>query len=200
MLSLTSPIPTPAHQWPAGPKLLGLAVLTFLLFLPTPGWPALGLALGIFAVSALVAWQWQFFGIWLRLFRPLVPFLVLLVLWHGITQTPMQGAVILARMFAAVGAANLITMTTRLADLQALILWALSPLAPVLPTKPLSLAIALMIRFIPVMADRAAQLADAWSARSARRPHARLIAPLMLSALDDADHVAEALRARGGAL
>lgn len=200
MLSLTSPNPTPAHQWPAGPKLLALAVLTFVLFLPAPGWTALGMALVTFAASALIAWQWRFFGSWLRLFRPLLPFLVLLVLWHGITQTPMQGAVILARMFAAVGVANLMTMTTRLADLQALILWALSPLASILPTKPLSLAIALMIRFIPVMADRAVQLSTAWSARSTRRPHARLIAPLMISALDDADHVAEALRARGGAL
>ncbi len=200
MLSLTSPILTPAHDWPAGPKLLALAALSFVLFLPPPGWPALSLGLASLAATALVARQWRFFGSWARLFRPLVPFVALLVIWHGLTQTPMQGAVVLVRMFAAVGAANLMTMTTRLADLQALMLWALRPLAPILPIKPLSLAIALMIRFIPVMADRTAQLSAAWSARSPRRPHARLIAPLMLSALDDADHVAEALRARGGAL
>jgi biotin transport system permease protein len=200
MLSLTSPIPTPAHHWPAGPKLLALTALTFVLFLPPPGWPALLLGLATLAAAALVARQWRFFGSWAQLFRPLLPFLVLLVIWHAITETPMQGAVVLTRMFAAVGAANLMTMTTRLADLQALMLWVLRPLAPILPTKPLSLAIALMIRFIPVMADRAAQLSAAWYARSPRRPHARLIAPLMLSALDDADHVAEALRARGGVM
>lgn len=200
MFSLTAPNPTPAHDWPAGPKLLALAALTFLLFLPAPGWPALALGLVTLSAAALVARKWRFFGSWARLFRPLVPFFLLLVVWHAVTKTPMQGAVILARMFAAVGAANLMTMTTRLADLQALMLWALSPLAPILPTKPLSLAVALMIRFIPVMADRTAQLSAAWSARSPRRPHARLVAPLMLSALDDADHVAEALRARGGAL
>lgn len=200
MLSLTSPNLTPAHDWPAGPKFLALAALTFVLFLPAPGWPALLLGLASLVTTALIARQWRFFDSWARLFRPLVPFLLLLVIWHAVTKTPMQGAVVLTRMFAAVGAANLMTMTTRLSDLQALMLWALRPLAPVLPTKPLSLAIALMIRFIPVMADRAAQLSAAWSARSPRRPRARLIAPLMLSALDDADHVAEALRARGGAL
>lgn len=200
MLSLTSPIQTPAHGWRAGPKLAALAGLTFALFLPAPGWPALAFALALLAAAAITAGGWGILAPWARLFRPLWPFVVLLIVWHAVTATPLQGAVILARMAAAVGAANLMTMTTRLADLQALVLWALSPLAKVLPAKPLSLAIALMIRFIPVMADRAAQLSTAWSARSPRRPRARLVAPLLVSALDDADHVAEALRARGGAL
>jgi biotin transport system permease protein len=91
-------------------------------------------------------------------------------------------------------------MTTRLADLQGLVLWLLGPFARVLPAKPVAIAIALMIRFIPVMAERAARLSEAWRARSPRRTRVRLVAPLALGALDDADHVAEALRARGGAL
>jgi len=37
-------------------------------------------------------------------------------------------------------------------------------------------------------------------ARSRRRPGWQLVLPLSLAALDDADHVAEALRARGGTL
>lgn len=200
MLSLTSPVQTPAHGWRAGPKLAALAGLTFVLFLPPAGWPALALALAVLSAAISTAWAWRILIPWARLLRPLWPFALLLLLWHGATRTPLEGAVILTRMMAAVGAANLMTMTTRLADLQALILWLLRPLTRVLPAKPLSLAIALMIRFIPVMAERAAQLSAAWSARSARRPHVRLIAPLLVSALDDADHVAEALRARGGAL
>lgn len=200
MLSLTSPIQTPAHGWRAGPKLLALACLTFVLFLPAPGWPALAFALALLGATGIVASWWGIHSPWARLFRPLWPFVLLLIVWHAATATPLEGAVILTRMFAAVGAANLMTMTTRLADLQGLVLWILRPLARVLPTKLLSLAIALMIRFIPVMADRAAQLSTAWSARSQRRPRARLMAPLLLSALDDAEHVAEALRARGGAL
>ncbi len=200
MLGLTSPVQTPAHGWRAGPKLLALAALTFALFKPVPNEFALAFGLATLTITALVARHWGLFTPWARLFRPLLPFVLLLIVWHAVTKTPLEGAVILIRMFAAVGAANLMTMTTRLADLQALVLWALRPLARILPTKPLSLAIALMIRFIPVMTDRAAQLSTAWSARSPRRPRARLMAPLLLSALDDADHVAEALRARGGAL
>lgn len=199
MLALTSAIQTPAHDWRAGPKVAALAVLTLALFWPAPGWGALALAIGMLGVSAGVAWRWGLGRVWLRLYRPLLPFVLLLILWHGLTRTPLEGAVILARMAAAVGAANLVTLTTRLSDLQALVLWAARPLAPVLPGQRLALAIALMIRFVPVMGDRAAQLSAAWAARSPRKPRARLLAPLALAALDDADHVAEALRARGGA-
>ena len=200
MLSLTSPVQTPAHLWRPGPKLAALAALTFVLFLPRPGLAALMLALAVLTGGAVIARVWGIFTPWARLFRPLAPFVLLLVLWHGLTRTPLEGAVILLRMAAAMGAANLVTMTTRLADLQGLVLWLMRPLAPILPAKPLAIAIALMIRFVPVMSDRAAQLAQAWAARSPRRPRARLMAPLALAALDDADRVAEALRARGGAL
>lgn len=199
MLSLTSPVRTPAHAWPAGPKVLALAGLTLGLFLPAPGWPALVAAAGVLAAAALTAGRWGILRPWLRLYRPLWPFVLLLLVWHGVAQTPLDGAVIILRMAAALGAANLVTMTTRLSDLQGLVLWLVRPLGAVLPAKALSLAIALMIRFVPVMAERAGQLSAAWRARSPRRPRARLMAPLALAALDDADHVAEALRARGGA-
>ncbi len=198
MLSLTSPRLTPAHSWRAGSKFLALAVLTVLLFAPPQGWFALALGLLVLGAASATAASWGIFGAWARLYRPLWPFAVLLMVWHGVTQTPLAGSVILIRMAAALGAANLVTMTTRLIDLQALVLWLARPLARILPPKTLSLAIALMIRFVPVMAERAGLLTSAWKARSARPPRARLIAPLALCALDDADHAAEALRARGG--
>src|SRR3990167_6591155 len=57
---------------------------------------------------------------------------------------------------------------------------------------------AVVIRFIPVMQDRAEQISQSWRARSARRAGWRVLMPATLAALDDAEHVAEALRARGG--
>jgi biotin transport system permease protein len=60
------------------------------------------------------------------------------------------------------------------------------------------LAVALVIRFIPVMQDRTEQISQSWRARSARRAGWRVLMPATLAALDDAEHVAEALRARGG--
>jgi biotin transport system permease protein len=56
-----------------------------------------------------------------------------------------------------------------------------------------------MIRFIPVLSDRLSQISESWRARSPRRPGWRILTPATLAALDDADQVAEALRARGGA-
>ena len=56
-----------------------------------------------------------------------------------------------------------------------------------------------LIRFIPVMLLRMEALALAFRARSARRGSWRIVMPGVLAALDDADHVADALRARGGA-
>ena len=47
--------------------------------------------------------------------------------------------------------------------------------------------------------DELAQIGQSWRARSTRRPRWRVLVPATLAALDDADHVAEALRARGGA-
>ena len=67
------------------------------------------------------------------------------------------------------------------------------------PTRTLALAIALTIRFLPVLSDRLSRIAEAWRARSARRPGWRILVPATLATLDDADQVAEALRARGGA-
>ena len=50
-----------------------------------------------------------------------------------------------------------------------------------------------------VMLDRMGQIRQSWSARSPRPPRWRVMGPATLAALEDADRVAEALRARGGA-
>jgi biotin transport system permease protein len=109
------------------------------------------------------------------------------------------GAVVLLRMVTAVALANFVTMTTRLSDMLAVFERLARPLAPILPPRRLALAFALVIRFIPVMLDRMGQIRQSWSARSPRPPRWRVMVPATLAALDDADRVAEALRARGGA-
>ena len=60
------------------------------------------------------------------------------------------------------------------------------------------LAMALVVRFVPVLAAKGQALAMAWRARSQRPPGWRIIVPFAVTAIDDAEHVAEALRARGG--
>lgn len=197
MLTLTSPVETPLHRWPAGAKLAALCTTTVVLFALTSPPTLAAAALAVAAVYLANGRAFALQG--LRLLRPLWPFLVIVALWHLWTGALAEGAAILLRMIAAVAAANLVTLTTRLSDLMAVLERLTAPLARLgLSPRTLALAVALVIRFIPVLIDRQARLAEAWSARSPRRPGWRLMVPATLATLDDADRVAEALRARGG--
>jgi biotin transport system permease protein len=197
MLTLTSPVETWAHRLPAGGKLAALAVATTGLF-------ALGspfvLAVAAVATAGLYASGGPRFA-WhgLRQLWPLWPFVVIVGLWHLWTLDVQDGVAILLRMITAVALANFVTMTTRLSDMLSVFERLARPLAPVLPPRRLALAFALVIRFIPVMLERAALIGDSWRARSPVRARWRVLVPVTLAALDDADRVAEALRARGGA-
>jgi len=111
-----------------------------------------------------------------------------------------EGGTVALRLITAVAAANLVTMTTRLTDMVTVLERLAGPFRHLgLPPRTLALAMALVIRFIPVLSNRIGTLRLAWSARSARRAGWVLLVPATLAALDDADRVAEALRARGGA-
>lgn len=195
MLTLTSPVETWAHRWPAGTKLLALCAATVLLFaLKAP----LPLAAAALCVAALVATGGaRFASHALRMLRPLVPFVVIIALWHLWLRDP-TGVSIILRMITAVACANFVTMTTRLSDMIAVLERLMRPFARLIAPRALALAIALTIRFIPVMLERAAQINESWRARSPRRPGWRVLTPTTMAALDDADRVAEALRARGG--
>lgn len=198
MLTLTSPVETPLHRLPAGAKLLALAAFTLLLFqLATP----LPLAACLGALVLLhLALSRQILTHALGLLKPLWPFALVIALWHLWLRDPTGGSVILLRLITAVMAANLVTMTTRLSDMVTLIERFAAPLRHIgLPPRSLALAIALAIRFLPVLSHRVAEITESFRARSPRRPGHRILIPAALAALDDADHVAEALRARGGA-
>lgn len=198
MLTLTSPVETWAHRLPAGLKLGALALATTGLF-SLSGVPAQALAFA--ATLGLVATGGRRFATAvLRLLWPLWPFVAVVAAWHLWTGEIEGGTVIILRLMTAVTLANVVTMTTRLSDMIAVFQWLARPLAPLgLSPRRLALALALVIRFIPVMLDNLTRITDAWSARSPRRPRWRVLVPATLAALDDADRAAEALRARGGA-
>jgi biotin transport system permease protein len=198
MLTLTSPVEIWAHRLPAGGKLGLLALATMGLFaLDTPPMLALA-AVGVAALYASGGMRFATTG--LRLLRPLWPFLLVVGLWHLWIADLSGGAVILLRMLTAVALANFVTMTTRLSDMIAVFQTLARPLRPLgLSPRRLAIALALVIRFIPVMLERLTQITQSWRARSTRRPAWRVLVPATLAALDDADRAAEALRARGGA-
>lgn len=199
MISLTSPVRTRAQDWPAGAKLAGLALATTALF-AMPGWPVqlagFALALALYALPGRV-----FLAHGMRQLRMLWPFALVLLVWHGLTGDLAQGLRLVLRIATTVALANLVTMTTTLSDLTDLLHRLFRPLRRLgLPMGALEAAIPLVIRFTPTLIAKGRGLLLAWRARSPRRANWRIVLPMTLLALDDADHLAEALRARGGIL
>ena len=200
MISLTSPVETRAHGWPAGIKLAALCVSTVLLFLSDDLWVQGGAFIAVMA-GYLALGGMDFLRAGLRSLKILTMFLVIIAVWHAVTGTWVDGAVVALRLLAAVSLANLVTMTTRLTDMTDVVAKLTKPLAIIgMNPRLLELAIALVIRFTPVLIEKGTALNMAWRARSHRRPGWRVILPFVVLAIDESDHVAEALRARGGVI
>ena len=90
-------------------------------------------------------------------------------------------------------------MTTRLDDLADVAIQLTKPLNRFgMSGRSIGIAMALVVRFTPVLAGKVMCLLESWKSRSAAKPNWRLIIPVSSLALDDADHVAEAIKARGG--
>ncbi len=197
MISLTSPVKTRAHGWPAGAKLAALCVATLVLFAVQPLAPHLLFCLLMLALYALPGRQFLRTG--LGRLRVLWPFIVVVVVWHWVIGDAVAGLQIALRMITAVGLANLVTMTTRLSDMMGVVRVLCAPLRWFgIKTKAIELAIALVVRFTPVLVDKGQVLSQAWRARATKRVGWRIVLPFAVLAIDDAEHVAEALRARGG--
>ena len=197
MISLTSPVDTAAHHLPAALKLSLLCAATVLLFHVQSVWVQLVFAvttLTLYALPGRVFWRGGLGRLWV-----LWPFVALILVWHLVTSDLVDGLRIVLRMVTAVALANLVTMTTRLTDMMAVVNLLLAPLRRCgWPTRAVEVAMALVIRFTPVLAEKGKVLTLSWRARSARRPGWRILLPFADTALDDAEHVAEALKARGG--
>ncbi len=197
MISLSSPVKAPWDSWRAGVKLLMLCAATSVLFVSTSllfHILAFAVCVAIYAIPGRV-----FLTSGLRRLVFLWMFLTVILVWHTVTGTLIEGVVTALRMLTAVALANLVTMSTKIAEMIDLIKWLLTPLRRLgLRTRPFEIAIALVVRFTPVLVQKGSALTDAWRARSPKSPRWRIILPFTVLAIDDADHVAEALRARGG--
>ena len=197
MISLTSPVRTRAHDWPASLK-LGLLLITTVILASTATLWFQAAFLGAVLMLYLLPGR-RFFSAGLRRLTILWPFVIGVLIWHVVIHELAEGLVIVARMISAVGLANLVTMTTRLSDMMEVVHRLAAPFARLgLNLRALEIGMALVIRMIPVLGEKGHQIAQSWSARSTRKPRWRIVAPLAICALDDADRVAEALRARGG--
>ena len=196
MGSLYSDTPSWLHRWPAGLKLLLLAVLGTGLFLTDS--PA------VLAVAAALC-----LALWLSLGAAGKPAQRLLLsvglaallvaafhLWMG---RPALAASSSLRILCASLLGMALTVSTRSSDLVEVLEWLLQPLARLgLATDHLALQLALMLRFTEHFFVQWKQLADAYRLRTGRAGGLRLIAPLTIQMLQASRRVADALWARLG--
>jgi biotin transport system permease protein len=182
------------HRCPAGAKIFAMIAVGTVLF----ALPWLGLALAALAVTGLL---YRLAGIpaalLLAQLRPLVWILAVLVLVQLALDGWLAGLLVAARLASLVLLAGLVTLTTRSVDmieaLQRGLAW-LRPLG-VNPAK-VGLAIALTLRFIPVLAAITAEVREAQRARGLERSLVALTVPVVVRMLKMSDDIAAAIDAR----
>lgn len=183
------------HRVPACVKLVGLALLSVLL-LPVGDWRILA---GVLAMIAMVYAGFGRVGMArLALLRPLLPLLVVVGGVQAVSGGWNAGAVVTMRLLAMLLLADLVSMTTTMSALMEILAPVLRLLRPLgVNPRKMALAVALVLRFVPVLLARWRAREEAWKARSARRVPPRLVAAFVADILQLADRVAEALDARG---
>jgi biotin transport system permease protein len=184
------------HRIPVKPKLLGLMVFGLALyFVHQP--VMLGAAL------VLTALLYRSTGIGLSEgFRRLKPvlftigFLAVVNLW---LLSPLEALVITLRLVAILFLAAAVTASTTIADFMAAVTDLARPLERLglLKAADLGLAFGLVLRFVPEIAARYEALKEAHAARGVPIKLSRMLGPLIISTLKDADRIAEAIDARG---
>ena len=199
-LALYVPTGSVVHRVPAGAKLLSLAASSALLFaVPTVPVVAgalvvvVGLGLGAARLPAAVL---------LRQARAVQWWLVALFVLHSVVTDVLTGALTVLRLLTLVLAAAVVTGTTRVTAMVAVVERVCRPLQwlGVRPAR-VGLVIAMALRFIPLISERAQRIREAQAARGGSprglRALRTTLVPLLVQVLQLATTVSEALDARG---
>ena len=199
-LALYVPRAGVVHRLPAGAKLLSLAVLAVVLFvLPTP--TAAGAALlGTLTVGLLVARLPV--AVLARQARAVLWWMLALLVVHALTTDLTTGVTTVLRLLTLVLAAAVVTATTRVSAMVAVVERVCAPLRLVgVRPERVGLVITMALRFIPVLIERADRIRAAQAARGGSPRGVRAlrttVAPLLVQVLQMAHDVSEALDARG---
>ena len=199
-LALYVPTGSVVHRTPAGAKLLALAGISVLLF-AAPTLPVVVGALAVVVAVGLGAARLPA-AVLLRQARAVLWWLVALFVVHALVTDALTGALTVLRLLTLVLAAAVVTATTRVTAMVAVVERVCRPLQwlGVRPAR-VGLVIAMALRFIPLISERAerireAQAARGGSARGLRRLRTTLV-PLLVQVLQMASTVSEALDARG---
>lgn len=182
------------HRLSAGIKLLLLAAAGTGLFLWSP-WPV---SIAAFAVSAML---YPLAGLSLRTalsqIRGVLWILGVLFVAQGILSDWPAAVSVVARLAALILLASLVTLTTRISEMTETLETALRPFERfgVNPPK-VSLALSMVVRFVPLIAEAVADIREAQQARGLERNLFALSVPLIIRTLKIAHDVADAIEAR----
>jgi len=184
------------HRLPAGVKLTGL-----IAFLVLAAIFAKTLVAGAGCVVAAVTAYALARIPWRTALRQLTPILIILLAFGALTWWRSGLGEALVRflvLWASVSVAILLTMTTKVSDLQRAVERALAPAAAVgLPVDKISLAISLTIHMIPLQLRTINEVVEAQQARGGKFSARALGIPLVIRTLLRGREVGEALQARG---
>ena len=199
-LALYVPGASAVHRAPAGLKLLALAGLAVLV-VAVPTLPVAAATLAGVLLVGLGAARLPV-PLLVRQARAVAVWLVALFVVHALVTDVLTGVVTVLRLLALVLAAAVVTATTRVTAMVALVERVCAPLryVGVRPAR-IGLVLAMALRFIPLLAERADRIREAQAARGALvhgpRAWTRTVVPLLVQVLQLAHTVSEALDARG---
>jgi biotin transport system permease protein len=199
-LALYVPRASVVHRTPAGWKLLGLAGLSVLVF-AVPTLPVVTGALAAVLVVGLVVARLPS-AVLVRQARTVLWWLIAILALHTLLTDVLTGTLTALRLLTLVLAAAVVTATTRVTEMVAVVERVCRPLqwVGVRPAR-IGLVIAMALRFIPLISERAQRIREAQAARGGSvrglRGLTTMVVPLLVQVLQLAHTVSEALDARG---
>jgi biotin transport system permease protein len=135
----------------------------------------------------------------LKRVRPVLFTIAILGLFNIVLLSPAEALSTTLRLLAILFLAAAITASTTIAAFMAVITALAQPLERIglIKAADVGLAFGLVLRFVPEIAARHEALKEAHAARGIPVKLSRMLGPLIISTLKDADRIAEAIDARG---
>ncbi len=183
------------HRMPAGAKLVGLAVVAMLSVLVRQPRQVVVLLLFVVALYALARIPWRAA---LAQARPIAWFAAGLAVFQLVVSGWERAVVVVGGLLGLVLLAALVSLTTRTTAVVDAVVVGAGPLRRVgVDPERLGLLVALAVRAVPVVIALAREVREAQLARGVPMSPTAFVVPLVVRSLRHADHLADALVARG---